>query len=796
MPAKNKGTASSSATFSKAAFYRKRMTASPDGQKIWAALERSEILPQVVQNDAVAEQVQGVIEAFEKDRENFKMGLSPYSDFSVNDEPGRGEVNNAVIHRQQRKKLFDKLDNILKIYKQWTSDSLVPIAKDRTRDPLIGELTGLECEVSDRLDCINTLYQVYVETRATITEDDELNAYKQDILQNLKEHQAKVNAAGKRVLARFNDTTTQLEVNRILREFHAVAEGHKAAYENKVVGSNQIMESWEDLLPDDEVSYKIPDLTKTEVREKLLGTNVKLATPFTNEVQEIVQSPSHPKLHASRVAAAMLMYTNAAKKARAIVEANPSARPVIFDMGAGAFGGEKLLVLKQDSRNAKVCVHAAIPSVDGADPDRITRMRTNPTFMTWNFVPNTHVVTTNRVNWCTHRARDCTCMAHYTHVFVLCIHSAYYFTQADFQRIFQHTASFESLEHIPQVGQTIPVTEPEYLWEDSTKKSEVVKHGAFSRIVNSVREAVTWTKQVRLQPLRTAATTYQHADNGERLRRGGFHPNVWAGHVDRILETDSKMATFAAGVAAAGAVGGLIGAIGSSTLTSVAAAAQGALSSLALTTAAAAVAKWDSLQPTPLLPGWVGCDYSVETSIASSYETNDREQVCHIIRYCRVQRGTKLEPRVTESIQVEPNEVERVAAALVTAADTGRTERMMAATLLRDKLPVKVIKGTLRQAQRVADFLFPPAPDVQRPPWLVKGALATACLPFVSGISKSASSALVAALVPGRFYAPAKVTFLLWTTSPATVIYLLFVAPMHLLGLWALLFLLDRTLTA
>jgi hypothetical protein len=795
------------ATFSKAKMYRNMpatqrqhvgmIGSTADGQRIWKAIEScgldTKLTP--LQTADLAAQVQR-LDLNEKD---WARMTGPYDGASTTeiaviksgDARERGDRDLIKIYSSARQTVFDEVDRILCKFDNWSRMAYVK-PKPTGTDPAEASLAEFADVVARTLDAIHTLQQAYAEGVADpdLT-GSALQDYRDECLKALEEKQKLVAEASSRIVA----VHPQLDqrVRLISKDFVHIATGHKKLYKRNPEEDSpqETYESWEDRCPADTLTYIIPDLNATEVRNKMLG-NVKLLTPFADEAETIVQSASHPQMHASRVAAAMLMYTNAAKKARAILATNPTARPAVFDMGAGVFGGEKLMTLKQDPRNANVYIHAAIPMADAEDKNRVTRLRTNPTFMSWNDVSVTHNPSLHRLNWCQHKARDCTCLGNYTHVFVLCVHSAYYFTQADFARIFEHTATFESLEHIPSVGNTVPMDNPEYVWEDASQQGNHTKHSFFSRVANSFRETVTWTKQVRLQPLVTAATTYHHPDNGEKIRRGGFHPNVWAGHVDRWLETDSKLAGFAAGVVAAGAIGGLVGSMGTSVATQAAAALHGAISSAALTTAAATFVKWDTLQPRPWLPGAL----SVEASIASSYEVPTREQICHIVRYARVQRGTLLEPRVVEAMAVETEEVSRVAAALTTAADTDRSERMMAAVLLRDKLPAKVVRDTIRHAKTVANFLFPPPPDAHRPPWLLKGALAVVCQPFVSGISNHASSALAVALCPTRLYAPAKITIGLWTTNPVTVIYLLFAAPIHLIGLWAVLYLSDRMLTA
>lgn len=772
-----------------------------DGHKIWKAISKSSIFDEMTERDK--ELVEGVAQELKLEELAWDTKTGAYDGSSTeigaigiaSSSHERGEKDLQSLHAFRRSKLYDSLDSIMQKFPDWKKEAL--FSRPEPKVPNVVEEATMELNdiIADCMDAANAVMLGYQATFVRPPADADtpfiMSDYRLQCLDKIKDLTTRVTEAKARLLARHVEM--QGTAMLMTKPFYNLMKNNSELLSPENAPLCETVECWEEHCPADEISYIIPDLNATEVRKKLLG-NTKLITPFIDQGEEVTQSASHPQMHASRVAPAMLMYTNAAKKARAILEANPNARPCVVDMGAGAFGGEKLLTLKRDARNAGIYVHAAIPSVDNADHDRVARMRLNPTFISWNNVSVTHQVSSKRLNWCSHKARDCNCLARYTHVFVLCVHSVYYFTQRDFENIFKYTATFESLEHIPSVGNTVPTDKPEYVWEDASQQGSKAKYGFWGRVAAGVKAAVTQTTQVRLQPLVTAATTYHHPDNGERIRRGGFHPNTWTRTVDDVLETNGKLAAFALGVATAGAVGGLLGSLGKSALSSIGAAAYGAASSLAMTTAAATFVKWDSMQEAPWLPG----QYTVEASIASSYQNPEQEQLAHIVRYARLERGTRLEPRVIESEQVDRQEVGRVAAALLSANDTAqqtRSQRMMSAVLLRDGKPAKLIKGTIHQAKRIADFLFPPPPDVRRPPWLLKGSLALLCQPLVSGLSKTAASATAAALCPAKWYQPAKITFLLWNISPMTVIYLLCAAPLHLVGLWLVVYLSDRMLS-
>lgn len=751
------------------------MMKNADGKKLWQKLEKSGVAdPNYDQYDeGLMKLCAETTQKLEAEENSFKAGAGKYAG-------KRG--NSAPIYNATRERAYaDLVAEMQKRYPKTFCDAFW--TEQATSSPTLkhsSSIAEFEDFLAGILDAANVLYTSWAEAIRELGPAERVQ-YTADTQAELATLERRFATGQAQLIATHPEL--QPKVYETSRAFVSIIRGHKLAYADDTP-VHTVMECWDEACPADDESYEIPDLTTAEVRAKMLG-NVSVAKAFDAEKPVVTQDTPHADMNASRVAASMLLYCTAAKRARAIVEANPSARPVILDIGAGAFGCERLTLLKQDARNKDICVHAMVPIVDAADEERLRKLRNQPTFMTWNDTSVTRTTSTTRLNWCRHKARDCYCMGLYTHVIALAVHSAYYFTQADFENVFKHANTIDSLEHIPDPGRTIPMDKPEFEWVDATADRAM---GMFKRWGNKVREAVTWTKQVEMRPLTTGGTTYRHPDNGERLRNGGFHPNVWSRTVDNVLESDTKLAAFAAGVAAAGAIGGLVGAIGQSTACSVVAACKGAVSSLALTTAAAAFVKWDAKQETPWLPG----EYTVEARIASSYANARQEQLCHLVRYAKLTRGTQLDRQVVESVLPAVEEVGRVAAALTTAADTPRTERMMAAVLLRDGIPARVAKSTLQQARRIADFLFPAPATHVKPPWLLRGAWAVACLPFVSGSSQALSSALAASFCPAKWHAPAKVTLWLWSTNPMTVIYLALSCPMHLAGIWLVLYLLDR----
>ncbi|APG76512.1 hypothetical protein 1 [Hubei tombus-like virus 34] len=770
-------------SFSKAKMYRNQIVRTADGKKVWAAMERAQITEKLTEVEMKA--VTGACQQLEDIELKYNNRLGKYACHPIEDGPGekgRGEVDVTARYQNDRAGLYESINLALRGHREWNASVWNIPSSTKPNKQLEAHLAEFESVVDGALDAANALYSAYIQTAPEMTGTALLD-YRRDTTEQLASFERKVANASSSVLAVFPQASAR--VHALSKPFVAIMKGHKEAYANQTADVATIAESWEDLCIDDSPNYTAPDMTQAEVRDRLLG-NTKFTDAFDHSV-EVAQDAGHPAMRGTRVAASTVLYLNAARRCRRTMEVNGRAMACVVDVGAGSFGPDRLMTLKRDTRNANVFVHAMIPIVDAADRDRFARFQASPDFISWNAVHVTGRVNVHRLNWCNHRLRDCTCLDLYSHVEPVAVHSSYYLLQADYDRLFKKAATLEAVEHIPQVGTAVPTEDPEYVWENA-ENDGVCKQGFFSKLCNTVRRSITGVDQVRMQPLKTNSTTYTHPDNGETLRRGGFHPNRWAAAVDRALESNSTLGAFAAGVCAAGAIGGVLGSIGQPAARVVGAALMGAGNSLAMTTLAATFVKWDALQPIPWLPG----EYSIEKRVAGSFALPTGEQVCHIVRYTKVERATPLEPQVTHCDAPATDQVGRVAAAMVTGDAEGKTARMMAAVLLREKVPARVVRATIDRARQVRDFLLPAPPAKQRPPWLIKGALAVACQPFVSGVSKAAASAMAVSLCPPALYAPATITFYMWTTSPVTVLYLLFAAPMHLFGLWLVLYLTDR----
>lgn len=503
------------------------------------------------------------------------------------------------------------------------------------------------------------------------------------------------------------------------------------------------VDDWESLLPDtpdDPVAIPCRDI------QKQLLNGINLAFPFADDKPAFRETASHPVMNASRVVGSTLLYMKSAKMARTIADHhfNPKKPPVVFDIGAGSFGAKRLQMLKSVPNNRKVAIHASIPVVQDADNARDSRARHNGSFVEWNYLPETKVPSLNRLNYCRHTASECDCMKYYDERgrYALAIHSAYYFRQRDWQQIFKYTDQVECLMHVPKVGETIPLRDPEFEWVDVEQDASsdwLARTGAF------VKRLLTGDRTVKLKPLRHGETTYTHSDVSQIITRGGFHFTQNSAWIEEYCQGDRKTATAAACVAAAGAVGGLVTSAGAGPAVAAASAVAGAANALVTTAAWARFENWRARCGRPMCVA-----ETVTCHVASSFGEGNEEDIVTVQRF-RAGPPRELVPELVEAVQVDKKSVGRVAAALALAKDLPNGIRQMAGSMLREDVPIKAVRDTLGHAQRVMRYVLPndrSAPNAGR--WLA-WAIASplfACSPLALLSWTQPAAYLPAAILP------------------------------------------------
>lgn len=500
-------------------------------------------------------------------------------------------------------------------------------------------------------------------------------------------------------------------------------------------------ESWEDMVEEDGV-IKTPAAVTEDLMEK-----VSVAMPFLTLRPSYEVKESHPVLHYSRVASAALLYLKAAAAVRAHLEQKPQHKAVVFDVGAAVFGSDKLQMLLADGRNLTAgnrdlgggfYIHATLPVVDAADNDRMDKFRMGPKFSTYNYLPETRKPVANRLNYCYHKASDCDCMKYYDHVEAVTVHAAYYFSPMDYDQVFKYTQRLTAIVHVPEVGTTIPKNgSPEYEWTDECESSDFR-----TKWLARYRRFVTGVGQVRMHPLQTAETGYAHPDVGATIRNGGYHFTSFTPYASRVAEPGWD-AIRCVGTAAAAAAATAFVATPGPLPVKVLQAGNTFVSSVVGQVLFAKVAHKRASQREPPME----TVYTVEAKVVKSYvETKTDEEVCQQVTFTKRQ-PVALDYQATSSVRVDTEQLSRATTGVLLGGTGDKNRRGVMASLVRDKVSIEKVKGTMSQAIRIVSFLDrveqpPPAPSLPR--WL----LAVCSLPFALAGSTWSASALIAQFSP------------------------------------------------
>lgn len=483
---------------------------------------------------------------------------------------------------------------------------------------------------------------------------------------------------------------------------------------------------------------KVAEITENpcpDIQKQLLdGCDVTF--PFRSEKAKYTEQSSHPICNGSRIVASTLAYVKAAKHARAHLAYHPSEKVVLFDIGAGSFGVKRLMMLKAHYKNKGVYIHASVPKVDEEDARRLAKLHTDEDAMVLNYVPATRTVRVGMMNYCDHKACDCDCMKYYDKTYAVSVHSSYYFTPRDIAQIHKHTRYFRSVMHIPFKNETIPVSaQPEYIWKSG------LKEGSFwQRAAAKIDQILTGRETVVMQPLRTGETAYRHHDNGMNVADGGYHDGpALQGLVEHYGDLSGQLRTLGAAFASA-ALPSLVITPGPLPVKVCGALMSGTVATL--TTAVAARYVFESSRNVEA-PFWANS--TVTQHVTNTYcvaETD--EEIVHTVEIRRVTPPLNLVRKVVRSVQVDMPSVNRAAAALLTAGDTAKSWQKMAANLLRDKLPVNKVKGSMQQAKNLLTYLGSPVEALSDLSYFTRTHVAAVCLPLASGVNHWAVSTLYA----------------------------------------------------
>lgn len=541
-------------------------------------------------------------------------------------------------------------------------------------------------EVSIVLDGANNTYQCYINKAA----DRETTL---DVLKGLRERITR--SSTDRAL--ICDELIKSDAESALAGAFAAISNYQNLVLNEVLPIANV-DCWEELLPDTpEDPITIPN---HDIQRKLLE-GVTLEFPFSDDKPSFRETASHPMTNSARVVGTTMLWMKAAKMCRIAAEHHftPKKPPVVFDIGAGSFGAKRLHMLRCVPANVKVAMHVTIPILQDADNVRDSRTRHNGSFLAWNYLPETKEPSLTTLNYCRHKASECDCLKYYDERarHVTAIHSAYYFTVEDWDQIFKYTSQVECLLHVPKVGETIPLKQPEFEWVDCEHDVDsdwLTKTGCF------FKRMLTGDRTVKLKPLRHGETTYLHSDMSQIIRRGGFHftKHSW---MEKYCQGDSRTAKAAVYVAAAGAVGSLIGTVGAPAAVVAVQAAAAAVNAVVSTAVGARVVNGLARRQRPFM-----ATRTVTCHVTTAFGAGDEEDIVTTQRFtCGAPKA--LTPEPIESINVDTRSVGRVAAAITMAKDAGTGMRQMAASLLREDVPIQRVRDTIRHATRIATYVIP-----------------------------------------------------------------------------------------
>jgi len=302
-------------------------------------------------------------------------------------------------------------------------------------------------------------------------------------------------------------------------------------------------ETWEDWC--DQVETGPPTIALEGDPKDHLVSGIKFID--TGDAVELASPHGHQVLAASRRAVDAQLRVNAAAMASRAAKANPNQTVCVYDVGAGASGLERAATTRRYQAYKGVYFHCSVPIADDADTHRAESMReTIKGYAHINWVDRTKTICKDRLNACTHRARDCDCLKLYDVVFGFSVHSAYYFEYDDWENLMT-TTDMRRLDiaiHVPVEGRSVPAHGAgEFSWlsvEDSQLPLATKAKLACKRLVTGNRHMV-------FEPERTMGTRYHHPDIRQLLDTGGVHLHPMAKAANRPWGETVANAAAAAG---------------------------------------------------------------------------------------------------------------------------------------------------------------------------------------------------------------------------------------------------------
>lgn len=450
--------------------------------------------------------------------------------------------------------------------------------------------------------------------------------------------------------------------------------------------SIEIVDDWESLA---EISLKESMDTSKMVRD------LRLETP-----EPIVASMphGHPVLAKSRAFADTYLRRRGLSTMLIAAERDNSARPVVFDVGAGASGVKrayKAMTTIEGGRS--VYWHATFPICsDDLERDHLLlgqTLNSVPLINSVNWIERTGVPMKDVVNVCRHRASECNCLSLYTDKFVMSIHSSYYFGEADWANLMRWTDVVYSASHIPsELDREYPSESPEFVWRRASSCEEL---SWVQRTRAKIREWATGRPQVAFVPLKDHGTVYVHDDPRPDHARGGFHVVKPLGKtVDWLTRTDPGLAILA-GTMVGAAASLVAGAASVCVRPSLASrfVLLGAILQLPLMTVRAQERARVAVYPGP----WV--NHTVQVVNGRSLMLKG-EPLATMVSYKRVPPA-ELRPRVVACVEPREPLARELAAMLATTTRPDKAQAVAIARCLRENCSPVLTSATITRASTI-----------------------------------------------------------------------------------------------
>lgn len=496
------------------------------------------------------------------------------------------------------------------------------------------------------------------------------------------------------------------------RKAQAVVAAQKAAPATKPVTEAEALDALMVAAEDDPV-YEIPDNWDDEAGlESINGpagaVSANVRGVVMEQSQDITYStpPGHRILATSRSVMAYQLRREGIEKMAA--RDTGRNRPVVFEVGAGSGGVKAAVQLKlKYASAASTYMHCTFPVAGADDLARDVLLLGRSMFAHdiadhVNWVDRTGYVSQEKVNVCSHLARDCDCLRHYGPSYVYALHSAYYFTDSDWDALFRMTDDVHVGVHLPERdGQNVPADAPEFRWQYLDSIRDICTHFGLVRGISVAAEkALLGHNHVAFQPLAAHGTTYAHRNIADDIRRGGFHIVRYSRIADRVVENPLACAAIGLGLAVATTqvpriVGKLLrGKMPWAEMATLAAAASPAWAMSAVAAARNSRVPTAAAQYTvKVIPGW---DY-----------VRHGETVCAVYQYRRTPLAP-LEARIIETKRPVLAKAREMAATMALSNNPDKASRAVVAMGLRSGLSPVEVKDTVDAAREYCSLILAP----------------------------------------------------------------------------------------